>query len=248
MARDHIAKLWVLAGIVLCAVILPPIFFGEPRIVDGQSGGDSWRNVLYDFQTLFTGILALGAAALTIVQSRLVDERQQKRHNDLLELQMRPDKLRVERAYVAYDQVKKCNMLISGWHVPPVRNDGERFSADEYRNLGAIAHIARQMSLELVREEMHQIRDLFDGSLHSHYDQLKRDLERFADILKVLSKSDGQTVDAEVRPGDRKGFPMNSDMRRAAIFAGEQQHANVRRAFNSFALSFEQLVRLYKII
>lgn len=248
MSREHIAKLWVLVGIVLCAVILPPIFFGEPRVVDGEHGGDSWRNILYDFQTLFTGILALGAAALTIVQSRLVDERQQKRHNDLLELQMRPDKLRVERAYVAYDQVKKCNMFISGWQVPPVRNDGERFSADEYRNLGMIAHIARQMSVELAREEIHQIRDLFDGSLHSHYDQLKRDLDRFSDLLKVLSKSDGQAVDTEVRPGMRTGFAMDSDMRRAAIFAGQQQHANVLRSFNSFALSFERLVWLYKII
>ncbi len=216
-------------------------------MVDGQHGGDSWRNILYDFQTLFTGILALGAAALTIVQSRLIDERQQNRHNDLLRIQMRPDKLRVERAEVAVDHVKKCYMLISGWRVPLIRNDGQRFSADEYQNLNVVTHITGQMSKNLAREEIREIRDLFDGTLHSHYDELKRDLEVFLNTLATLSKSDGQVVEVDIRRGLSSGFKMNDDLRRAATFAGQQQHENLLRAYNNFARSFEGLVKLYGV-
>lgn len=247
MARDHVAKIWVLAGIVLCVVILPPIFFGEPRVVDGQSGGDSWRNILYDFQTLFTGILALGAAALTIVQSRLVDERQQKRHNDLLELQMRPDKLRVERANVVFDEVKKSLMVATGWSVPPVRNDGEKFSKDEYQTLNLIMNVVGHVRAVVVRDEVVQIRDLFDGALHSNYDQLKRDLERYFDLLLVLSRADGELVETRLRPGVEGSFPMTFEMRRAAVYATQQQQANVLRTFNQFALNFGLLVQLYRI-
>ncbi|QHG74447.1 hypothetical protein [Ensifer adhaerens] len=64
---------------------------GEPRKVEGESGGNHLRNILYDFQTLITGALAVGAALATIWQMQTSDKLQERRHR-----QARYDALRNE--------------------------------------------------------------------------------------------------------------------------------------------------------
>ena len=52
---------------------------------------------LYDWQTLIAGILAVGAAAITLFEMRRTEAAQGKRHNDLLRLSLRQDRMTIER-------------------------------------------------------------------------------------------------------------------------------------------------------
>ncbi|RVK13459.1 hypothetical protein [Sinorhizobium meliloti] len=67
----------------LLAVLILPAIFGEPPTFDDRRGGDPWRNFVYDFQTLITGVLAVGAAVATIQQMRASDALQVRLHQQL---------------------------------------------------------------------------------------------------------------------------------------------------------------------
>jgi len=58
-----------------------------------------WRDWLYDFQSLIGGILAVIAAAFTVLQMRISDDRSERRHKEILKLQLRSDGLKLERMY-----------------------------------------------------------------------------------------------------------------------------------------------------
>lgn len=75
-------------------------------ISSGSPGTIAW---LHTWETLITGVLAVGAAALTVVAMWLVDQRQERRffdaeerqkqqHRDLMLLSVRGDRLKLQRA------------------------------------------------------------------------------------------------------------------------------------------------------
>ena len=103
MSQRHKKMVWILAAIVLALALFLPIFMTEPRVIDGQSGGAYWRNIIFDFQTLITGILAVIAAAYTIRSGMMFDQRQQKRHEELMAFTIRRELQTLERAF--YPQV-----------------------------------------------------------------------------------------------------------------------------------------------
>lgn len=79
----------ILLGLLFCVVfaaIIPAVLFGEPRRMAGQEGGDAWRNIIFDFQTLITGFAAVGAAFLTIAEMRLTDTAAERRHQETKQL------------------------------------------------------------------------------------------------------------------------------------------------------------------
>ncbi|MFK0277419.1 hypothetical protein ACIQUG_27335 [Ensifer sp. NPDC090286] len=85
------------------------IFTGEPRTVDGQAGGNFVRNILFDFQTLITGVLALAAAWWTVRTMQVADEKANLRHNQAMELATRSDRLKLERALTPqYSELRQC--------------------------------------------------------------------------------------------------------------------------------------------
>ncbi len=84
--------------VALLAAVVPPILFGDAPQFDDRKGGDTWRNTIYDFQTLFTGLAAVAAAAMTILVMERTDARQEARHRELVRLSLRADLLRISRA------------------------------------------------------------------------------------------------------------------------------------------------------
>ncbi len=84
MSEEQKKRLFSLALIVLGFAMLPPLLFGEARTVKDQFGGDSWRNFIFDFQTLITGIAAVSAAFITVRQMRTSEMESQKRHREIL--------------------------------------------------------------------------------------------------------------------------------------------------------------------
>ncbi|QHW25843.1 hypothetical protein GYN07_16505 [Rhizobium leguminosarum bv. viciae 248] len=110
---------WALVTMVVVGLILP-IIFGKPRDVAGTKPGDAWRDTIYDFQTLITGVFAVAAAFVTVRQMQATDASAQlrhdqlmagsrqnekearERHNELVELTVRKDRLMVERLLFPY--------------------------------------------------------------------------------------------------------------------------------------------------
>jgi hypothetical protein len=76
-------RVWGAAVVVVVAAIVLPVIFGAPAEFNDRSGGDAWRNVIYDFQTLITGALAVAAALGTIYQMRASDALQERRHREI---------------------------------------------------------------------------------------------------------------------------------------------------------------------
>ncbi|RUV03491.1 hypothetical protein EOB36_05895 [Mesorhizobium sp. M6A.T.Cr.TU.017.01.1.1] len=79
-------------------------FVAITAAVIGFIAGMAWSDLdhqakwLYDYQTLVTGTLAVAAAFITVNAMNKTEERQQKRHEELMKLSLRPDKMAVDRA------------------------------------------------------------------------------------------------------------------------------------------------------
>lgn len=108
MNERHVRRMSKLGTVVVLLALLLPTLFGEAREKDG-TGGDAWRNVIQDFQTLFAGILAVGAAYATIWQMQKTDARSDLRHQELMRLNVRADALEIERAlFPAYPRLQNA--------------------------------------------------------------------------------------------------------------------------------------------
>ncbi|MGF6156989.1 hypothetical protein M2267_002244 [Ensifer sp. KUDG1] len=75
--------------VIILAATLPAAMFGKP--------GDGYFEFLKEFQTLLTGLLAVGAAAYTISEMIKSDAKQEQRHRETIEISMLPSKLAVAR-------------------------------------------------------------------------------------------------------------------------------------------------------
>ncbi|RVI59082.1 hypothetical protein [Sinorhizobium medicae] len=81
-------------AVVACALIAAAVIMLASLTGDGKSL-EAWVN---RYQTLITGFFAVGAAYLTVWQMRKTDAESERRHQELASLQMRADRLRMERA------------------------------------------------------------------------------------------------------------------------------------------------------
>lgn len=74
---------------------------------------------LSDWQTLIAGILAVVAAAWTVGEMRRNDTMQQVRHEELMQLNLRADRLRARRAALpAADEIAICiPIIVEGYRV-----------------------------------------------------------------------------------------------------------------------------------
>ncbi|MGN6777595.1 hypothetical protein [Rhizobium sp.] len=104
MQERHVRRLVWLAIIAVMVALVPPVIFGEPRHVDGTTGGDPWRNTIYDFQGLITGVLALAGAGATVLtalatlkQMRDDSHQQDLRHRRQMYLDRRREMIAAKR-------------------------------------------------------------------------------------------------------------------------------------------------------
>ncbi|KEC73928.1 hypothetical protein RLPCCGM1_c2047 [Rhizobium leguminosarum bv. phaseoli CCGM1] len=118
------------------AGIFFPVVLGEPRTIVDQRGGDAWRNAIYDFQTLITGVSAVVAAYLAIKQSQVIEANSERRHQQLLELNLRPARLMISRSVfpmVEYIEIALPEM--QSWHDALTAEGGAWFVAQNMIDL-----------------------------------------------------------------------------------------------------------------
>lgn len=248
VSRDHKTKLWILAVLVLVTLLLAPIFLSEPRKVDGEHGGDTWRNIIYDFQTLFTGILAIGAATITIMQSRKIDERQQKRHDDMFDLQVRPDKLRLARAYAFFDLLRGHRKVFDHWNSVELPENEDDFTKREQGLLRALEVYSGFAMAELSRPELQDVKDLFDGKLHTNFNFLHTSLKSINSSIKPMLVPIGEPAEFEAAPNVKVEQPMTVIRRQSLYFTIAFFYETMITNFDQFLDGFESLAKEYKVV
>lgn len=248
MSNDNKSKVGILAVLVLLTLFLAPIFLSEGRNVEGESGGDPWRNTIYDFQTLFTGILAVGAATITIMQSRKIDERQQKRHDDMFDLQLRADKLRLARAYAFFDLLRMHRKVFDNWaSIELPENEGD-FTRRDQGLLKALEVYSGFVMAELSRPEMQDVKNLFDGKLHTNFNFLHTSLKSVNTAVKTMLVPIGEPAEIEAAPNVKVTTAMTLQRRQQLYFTVEFFYETMLENFDQFLGGFESLAREYKVV
>lgn len=77
-------------GICIVILIFAPIIWGDRK--------DAVWKFIYNFQSLLTGLFAIVAALITVHTMRETDDRQEVRHQELMSLNLRRDKMIIRRA------------------------------------------------------------------------------------------------------------------------------------------------------
>ncbi|MHB2265835.1 hypothetical protein [Aliihoeflea sp. PC F10.4] len=116
---------------------------------------------LQSWQTLATGVLAVLAARMTIFQMQRSDERQQIRHQQLLQLTLRGDRARVRRAVAAGHSLKSWSESAAQLlkQVEEQKAEKEGFQPDWHANFDHAA--TRVTKLLLIFDEAGAV-DLYD--------------------------------------------------------------------------------------
>lgn len=186
VSKEQKERLVILFWIVVCVTILPPLFFGEARSIKDQAGGDSWRNFIFDFQTLIGGGAAILAAWYTVRQMRITDEKSEARHRELVALQLRSDRLRVERMlFPALDDLEDCYDAISDVKIETLKllaSHEPNSVASVLEQINSDCHDALSITL---RPTFKEARDLLDGDLNYGYGLLQEHLNNLRDVCIV---------------------------------------------------------------
>lgn len=167
------SRLITLAVVVGVTATFLPALFGDPPNADG-GGGDTWRRFIYDFQTLITGYAAIAAAFWTVAQMRTSDALQERRHQQLLELTIRPE--------------RKTALRTRSWLVPKfshfrgryaeaahlmTKGQDSAWSQEEAGKVLTAFIAAKQVTAALASERMKDVQEQFPDKLSVQLDSMQ---------------------------------------------------------------------------
>ncbi|MGO6954138.1 hypothetical protein ACC740_05400 [Rhizobium ruizarguesonis] len=184
--RSNTAKIgWGIAIVVATAIVLP-VVFGEPRNVEGSTGGDSWRNLIYDFQTLITGIAAVLAAAITIRTMEKTDGESDRRHRQLMELTLRPDRLKISRSVEPFlpaviKAIADLNNIIHPTGIDEIKSVGSQMVY-----ASGVDNYTTALSQILGNPQLNEGYQLFEGKLAIDLDQARQRVARLQSAGRSL--------------------------------------------------------------
>jgi hypothetical protein len=181
--------LWLigLAFTVVVAATVPAAFWS------GTS--DRLGQFVYDYQTLITGLLAVAAAALAVWQARRTDERSESRHRQILNLSLRADRLRVERATkpLANELAETFKKLDNLWSKFPKENSAKErrrfirvYASDLWSMHQTIAGMLSSRAIE-------DCSALFDGPLYDNISKLQAILGDTVGSLAEVAEFENQS-------------------------------------------------------
>lgn len=175
-----VVAVFVLGGLLLAS----PVFFEILESAVGPGARHWLAAFIYDFQTLIAGILAVGAAGWTVVTMEKTDREAANRHSQLVELQLRPDSLRIQRmVFPAYYDLLGSRRIMALFDCEAIES---RFDTDptvliedidRIRKCAAIAEAVFRI------EAVVKASDLFGGRLTHNLERLK------IALIKIQSSS-----------------------------------------------------------
>lgn len=185
--KKHLLRL---AALVFAAAILLPLVFGSSRIIEGQTGGDGWRNFIFDFQTLLTGILAIAAAWWNITVMRAVDRESDRRHKETLEKGKIEETRIIERA--VNPQIAHINAgleIIRMQKRQMLSINTLEGQLDRLATLAPVlAFFIRNLEDALSRQQIQEGMRFFDGELTYQISALRRRVTEAVKAVEVIEK------------------------------------------------------------
>ncbi len=155
------------AAVAAGAALILPVLFGDPPDISDRVGEDAWRNLIYDFQTLFGAALAIGAAWWTVNTMDRTEVAAAKRHTDQMDLILHKDRLAIERA--VYPQAKglegMARHLAQIWTEIDAKPTFDQLAFATALQSKKINTIAIDLIELLDREQLKEGSRLFDGML-----------------------------------------------------------------------------------
>ncbi|WP_311272359.1 MULTISPECIES: hypothetical protein [unclassified Rhizobium] len=246
MTKIHKKRVLTLLAIVLAAAALLPVLFGATPEISVRKGEDNWRNFVYDFQTLITGVLAIGAAFFTIRSGQEIDERQQIRHDQTLELQSRPDKLKIARAKTLFQSVAGHRVVIKDGTLPDTQSPGD-LDQNSVMRVGVLRWSSISLMSALTSDHFKAIENLFDGHLQTQYGSLKERLSKYSENVLILAAKNGDVFTFDVLPGVKENYVMSDRNREMVREDLVRRHPAVRAHLEAFEQGFDKLAKLYKV-
>ncbi len=191
-----------------------------------------WRDWLYDFQSLIGGILAVIAAAFTVLQMRISDERSGVRHNEMVKLQLRSDTLLVERLLVPQFRLLSVFAENLDRVVPVSLEPADVELTDEQRSKAAFLKklISDVNSSVLLSDGWLEAQHLFDGATAVEATIFKLRLES----LRRRANSCAEKVDRDLDWIKKEGSGLTlGDEARQSQIEGWVQLLSERNALKS---------------
>ena len=145
---------------------------GEAPTFADRTGGSAWRNVVFDFQTLLTGVLAVLAAFITVTVMVDTERKQAERHDQLMEISNRRDRLLIARA--VDPKVSEGRKLLNS-----IRNLKTEFELTNEPFIDAVRanpalHYEQTKKIQdfINGDALAQAQPLYDGETNSLYEKL----------------------------------------------------------------------------
>lgn len=179
------------AAIVVCVLVVLTVHALQagPISQAGLVKSYAW-GMLYDYQTLVTGLLAIGAAFVTVREMRRAEVSNEIRHQASMRLAVRGDRLRMHRALhpqflelkeqrkIMIDRLDDAEMLVVGIdsvvHLlenPTLDMRFQAFVLDLYPSIISIREI-------LARPALQEGAQLFDGDLTYVFSDLIKEVDK----------------------------------------------------------------------
>ncbi|PND26781.1 hypothetical protein [Sinorhizobium sp. M4_45] len=156
--------------VIICVLVFVPVIFfnREPNTLV------QW---VYDYQTLIGGLFAIAAAYVTVVHMRASDYDNDRRHEDLMALSLRSERLQLDRAFsrIAYrrSQVDRLQLPKADLQA----SDSFEQRCQKILEIIPECIAARDRAQEtrefLEREEVRTCEALFDGTMMAAREELK---------------------------------------------------------------------------
>jgi len=265
-------KLMIIA--VILAAVVPPIIFGEPRVVKDETGGDTWRNILFDFQTLIGGLFAVFAAWWTVItmettdqaaqerheqtlaQNRKAEDENNRRHRQLMQLTVRGDMLRVDRLLVpALSNFQTARQQIKDAlkYDPESLKKPETLTSEEKQMFDRAGWLVQRHFVDaLIEPQWINERDLFNGNLiaalficENTGRRMVNDVWFFAKTFYPLTETTEFKLELDIRR--REILQEIEAKQREAILAIPEQNIILFGAIDNFISELIKLAEIYEV-
>lgn len=160
---------WAVVRAICWTVLVGFAVFDLYILIDYWIGAAAFAGGLKDWSTMVTGILAVGAALYTVRQMKITEKLQGERHDALMRLNVKSDRLKVQRAAWPHSQslnvaIWDTDVKLADWK--PDADPDTKFIEDVYKRLQEISALVNLSAFV-------EAAPLFEPSLNFHYDRLK---------------------------------------------------------------------------
>lgn len=229
------------AVLFLMAILPSPLVAELMQLFLDRTQGHWLKVSIYDFQTLITGGLAIVAAVWTVLTMESTDARSERRHRELVSLQLRSDALRVERMLFPFLNElidRNCSMKQFDPQTIESRFGQAELTKALYGQVNEVIGVGKVLQSEAYKNA----EDLFGGILTHHLKALKIDLVR-------LQHSAGQvaSIAKEWRKSANEPDEMDIADRDAAVATFQKQHPEVIFTFDVVLIELKNLGKKYEV-